>query len=161
MKWFEGAKAKKNGQAGKGNAQTVADVWAAYIADAEMRGVKGTKIMTQTAKAHILPSLGPLPVAELTLAGLKDWHYKLSLAPRRSNRILKEGEEPPKAVKPSKDAMRARRNTANRILTNLKAALNFVFPEGEFGGPTPWRSVKPFKGTTSKRIRFLTSSVLK
>ena len=43
------------------------------------------------------------------------------------------------------DAVRARRATANRVLTILKAALNHAFTEGHAVSDEAWRKVKPFR----------------
>lgn len=142
---------------------TVRDAWADYLKDAQRRGVKGVKIMGQTAEAHILPALGDKEVRKLTRKQIEDWHGDLALAPRRSNRKPdqpKKAEDPKPPEKPaefSQDEQRARRDTANRILTNLKSALNCAADRGKTGDSNlPWRLVKPFKGTTSQRVRFLT-----
>lgn len=136
---------------------TVKDAWADYIANAEREGVKGIKIMQQTADAHILPALGDVEVETLTREQIESWHNALAKAPKRTNRKLKEGEEPPAPKALTDDEVRARRDTANRIMTNLKAALNHAADRGKTGASTlPWRIVKPFQGTTSQRVRFLT-----
>lgn len=131
---------------------TVADAWADYIQEAERRGVKGTKIMGQVAKAQILPVLGSLQVAHLTTAKLKIWHADLANAPRRTGR--KTPEDEPKPL--TEDQVRARKDTANRVLTNLKAALNHALRAGMVQEPAPWRLVAPFQKTTSRRVRYLT-----
>ena len=61
------------------------------------------------------------------------------------------------------EATRARRSTANRVLTVLKAALNHVWshpPEGCEAAvaafdPEAWRKVKPFRGADAARVRYL------
>lgn len=134
----------------------VRDAWADYMKNAEREGVKGLKIMQQTADAHILPALGDVEVERITREQVEGWHDALAKAPRRSNRKLKEGEEPPAPKVLTEDEIRARKDTANRILTNLKAALNHAADRGKTGGSTlPWRLAKPFKDTASQRVRFL------
>ena len=54
------------------------------------------------------------------------------------------------------DGRRARKATANRILTVLRAILNRAFEKGLVADDTPWRRVKPFKRTEEPRVRFLT-----
>ena len=54
------------------------------------------------------------------------------------------------------DAERARRATANRILTVLKAALNLAFRDGHVVTDEAWRRVRPFQKVEAPRIRFLT-----
>jgi len=68
--WFKEAiqllELERGGEVVPDGPYTVADAWADYLADARRRGVKGVKIMDQTANAHILPALGGLHVAKLT-----------------------------------------------------------------------------------------------
>ncbi len=54
------------------------------------------------------------------------------------------------------DAKRARRATANRVLTVLKAALNLAFREGRAASDDAWRKVQPFAKVDAARIRYLT-----
>ena len=42
--------------------------------------------------------------------------------------------------------MRARKSTANRILTILKAALNHAFTHDRVSSDAAWRRVEPFEG---------------
>src|SRR5271170_1871499 len=56
------------------------------------------------------------------------------------------------------DAVRARRSTANRVLTILKAALNHAFHEGRIGSDEAWRKVKPFREVDAPVVRFLTAA---
>jgi integrase len=54
------------------------------------------------------------------------------------------------------DAIRARRATANRNLTVLKAALNHAWQAGRItGSDEAWRRVKPFRGSDAARVRYL------
>lgn len=158
--WFKDAvqvlELERGGDLVPGGPYTVADARTDYLADARRRGVRGIKIMEQTANLHILPALGELHVNKLTRKRIESWHEGLSLAPRRTNRKLREGEEPQPARELTKDEIRARRDTANRILSDLKAALNYAAGQRRTAGATPWREVKPFQKTTSQRVRFMT-----
>jgi integrase len=58
----------------------------------------------------------------------------------------------------SDEAVRARRASANRVLTMLKAALNFAFNEKQVASDSEWRRVKPFKGVETARVRYLAVS---
>ena len=52
--------------------------------------------------------------------------------------------------------IRARRATANRNLTVLKAALNHAWQGGKItGSDEAWRKVKPFRGADAARVRYL------
>ncbi len=136
---------------------SVQDAWNDYLAAAVARGVKGFKIMTQTAEAHILPALGHVEVAKLNRHQIKAWHEALAAAPRRTNRKNVDDKEPEEPKELSQDQVRARKDTANRILTVLKAMLNHAAEWNRTGESLlPWRLVKPFPGTASQRVRCLT-----
>lgn len=136
---------------------TVADAVADYLRDAEKRGVKGHSIMTTTFKAHILPELGTLPVSKLTKARIENWLHALANSPRRKTGKAREEIEH-LAAPSTEEEKRARKDSANRVLTNLKAALNFALNSKHYQGSAPWLEVKKFKGVSTARIRFLTVS---
>lgn len=147
------------GEAFHSGPYTVADAWADYLEDAKRRGVKGVIIYDTVAKAKILPVLGAIEVDKLTRKRVEDWHLGVAESPRhtgKKDRELKPDEkpEPPKVL--DDDEKRARRDTANRDLSILKAALNFALQRGKVIGSAPWRIVKPFAGTASSRVRILT-----
>jgi integrase len=154
--WTREAILEAGGEVPHKGAYTVANAWADYMADAEIRGVHGLRIMRQNAEAHILPALGDVDLNRLTPKRVKDWHKALAVqARRRTGAARKEGEEVEHLAAPStEDAIRARKDTANRILSTLKAALNYA--KGQGHGTTDWRMVKPFHNVTQARIRFLT-----
>ncbi len=137
---------------------TVADAMRDYLKDAERRGVKGHKIMTLTSNAHIIPALGELEVCKLTKPKLEDWLHSLAEASRRKTGRPRGEEEEVKhlAAPATEDEKRARKDTANRILTNLRSALNLAHVNGKVAGPTPWRDVERFKNVGAARVRFLT-----
>ena len=104
--------------------------------------------------AHILPPLGNLVVTELTTETLRKWHATMAAQPAQSR---------PKAGKPkfrtapnSEEEIRARRASANRVLTMVKAALNHAYDEGHIANRDAWgRKLKPFKNVEVARIRYL------
>jgi integrase len=125
-----------------------------YLRDAERRGVKGIKVMTQTINAHIRPVLGDIEISKLTKRKIENWLDALAVSPRRSTG--KKMEEVKHLADPvTEDEKRARKDSANRVLTNLNAALNFSLASKQYRGPAPWREVKRFKGVGSARIHFL------
>ena len=56
------------------------------------------------------------------------------------------------------DARRARKATANRILTMLKAALNRAFHTDRVSSDSAWRKVKPFKKVDEAVVRYLSAA---
>ena len=134
---------------------TVATAVEDYLRDAKRRGVKGHAIMTTTFNAHILPELRDIPLAKLTKPRIEAWFQALSESPRRKTGKLRTEVEllaPPT----TDEERRARKDSANRVLTNLKAALNYAVNAKHYTGPTPWRDVKKFKNVGTARVRFLT-----
>jgi integrase len=104
---------------------------------------------------HILPSLGDLVVAELTAEQLRRWLANMAAAPAQSR--PKNGKAQYKAAPVGDEAMRARRASANRVLTMLKAALNHAFDEGHVNNRDAWgRKLKPFRDVEVARVRYLT-----
>jgi integrase len=53
------------------------------------------------------------------------------------------------------EGRRARRSTANGVLTLLKAALNHAFRMGQVADDTAWRRVRPFQKVSAARVRYL------
>lgn len=155
---------------------TVSDAIRDYLEDGKRRGMKSLKSTEITANAHIIPSLGQIEVEKLTRAMIEAWQARLSESAKRVR--TKKAPDPdahvpvprnfkiPRPPKPTtkkpappatNEEKRARKDTANRILTVLKAALNHVLDRGKVGGSgDAWRNVKPFRGVASARIRFLT-----
>jgi integrase len=107
------------------------------------------------AEAHILPALGKLEVAKLTTERLRKWHEELAEQPRRV-RTRRGEKQRHREQNGDPDAVRARRATANRNLTVLKAALNHAWQAGRLSGSDEvWRKVKPFRGADAARVRYL------
>ena len=104
---------------------------------------------------HILPDLGDLVVAELTAERLRRWLATMAATPAQTR--SKAGQPQYKAAPASDEDVRARRATANRVLTMLKAALNHAFDEGHVSNRDAWgRKLKPFKDVEVARVRYLT-----
>lgn len=134
---------------------TVREAMDHYLADYVARGGKAERETRITIAAHILPTLGERKVTDLTLATIRAWHHALATAPAR----LRAGKNAsPKAGRKAEDAdaRRARRSSANRILTVLKAALSLAYREGRVPADDAWRRVKPFANVEAPRIRYLT-----
>jgi len=122
---------------------TVADAMDGYFdwADTETRTARE---MRRRSKIHILPHLGDIEVAALSSADVTKWHRQLAQSPAfvRSAAVDKPRRRAP-AETP--DEKRARKVTANKQLTLLKAALNHAFRAGLANNDKAWRSVAPFK----------------
>jgi integrase len=133
----------------------VANALSDYLTSLERRGGKSVYHARRTAETHILPTLGAAQVGKLTARRIESWHHGLAEKPalarsrpgRKRNFRKEDG---------SKEGVRRRRATANRILTVLKAALNHAWKSGQVASDEAWRRVKPFKGVETARVRYLT-----
>lgn len=135
---------------------SVADVMDAYVAllESEGRSEHTLRDVCYRDSALIRPALGKLIVNELTADRLRHWRDGLvKSAPRLRT---KNGQKQKHRHVTGEDAIRARRSTANRTWTILRAALNHAFNDGKVASDHAWRKVKPFKKVDAARIRYLT-----
>ena len=114
----------------------------AYLTDA---GRAHTSAKT-TANAHILPELGDIEVSDLTSERLRKWLAHVAATPVR--RRTKGGSHRCSGEKPKTDKqVRARKSSANRTFSVLKAALNFAFDEKKVASNQAWgRRVQEVQG---------------
>jgi integrase len=135
---------------------TVAEAMSAYVADYAARGGRVLADLQRTIDAHILPAFGSMKLSDLTFSTLKAWHHGLADAPARlrtkasalmSNVRRVDGRD--------SEGRRARRATANRVWTVLRAALSLAYREGRVASDDAWRRVKPFANVEAPRVRYL------
>jgi len=138
---------------GKIERLTVRQALDRYIEHKRDQGQAVSDILSR-GTAHILPTLGDLVVAELTAEILRKWLAAMAAAPAQSR--PKDGK-PQYRDEPSTDEeVRARRASANRVLTMLKAALNHAYDEGHVSNRDAWgRKLKPFRNVEVARIHYL------
>src|SRR3990167_7485794 len=94
-------------------------------------------------EAHILPTFGSKNIADITTKDIREWHQNIAEQPARK-RSSKFGEQQYRNTPNTPDAKRARRSSANRILTVLKAILNKAYHDELIVDNAAWRRVKPF-----------------
>ena len=118
---------------------------------------RNTRDVETRAAVHIYPDLGDLIVSELTAKRLQGWLSSMAKAPAQSR--PKDNKPKYRAAPVTDEDVRARRNTANRVLGALRAALNLAATEHneilnhkEWGG----KRLKAFKGVNTARVRYLT-----
>jgi integrase len=136
---------------------TVANAAADYLGYLEGDGRSKAAIYDarRRADAFILPSLGNLQAVKLTADRLRRWRDSIANSPAR--RRTRNGEKQRHGKAPTTDQeKRARRASANRTWTVLRAALNHAFQNGKVASDTAWRRVKPFRNVEHARIRYLT-----
>jgi len=125
-----------------------------YLQDYQSRSGKSAGSMEANINAHILPLFGEIEVEKLMRRRIRDWHRAIAASPPRlrtkpgTKQQFKEPDDDP-------DTVRKRRATANKILTILKAALNYVVAEGEVVDTGAWSAVKPFRDVDAPKIRYL------
>ncbi|HQT59671.1 MULTISPECIES: site-specific integrase [unclassified Acidiphilium] len=133
---------------------TVQAAMADYLADYRAKGGKALAGTESAINAHILPKLGDKLVGDLTPGIIRNWHRALATAAPRVR--AKAGATATRKIDHNDaDATRARRATANRVLTTLKAALNMAYRDGKVPSDDAWRRVAPFRNAEAPRIRYL------
>jgi integrase len=94
-------------------------------------------------------------VEKLTRNRIAAWLEGIVTAPPRV-RSRKGADKPSfRKVKVTPENKRQRKSTANRVLSILKAALNFVHSEGQVSCRPVWELVKPYRGVDAARVRYL------
>ena len=133
----------------------VSDAMKDYLQNCTRRGYRSVANTRRMIEFHILPVIGHLLVEDLTREDVRQWiqsllEFKGRLRPARGGLTSYEN------VPSSKEVMRRRMHTANRILQIFKAALNFVLEEGHVKGTDfAWRGVQGFRVDRGGRFRFL------
>jgi integrase len=138
---------------GKIERMTVRQAFALYVDHKRDVGQSPADVSSRGA-VHILPFLGDLVISELTAEKLRRWLANMANAPAQLR--PKEGKPQYRAAPEGDEAIRKRRATANRVLTMLKAMLNFAYDEGHVSNRDAWgRKLKPFKDMDAARVRYL------
>lgn len=138
---------------------TVGAALADYLAERERRGSKGVRADRYAASARIVPTLGAAEIRKLTTKTIRAWLLDVEKAPKLLRTRKGATDRRTMSVDDSDaDALRARKATANRLLTVLKAALNFAYHEGKVSSDEPWRKVKPYREADAPVINFLSAA---
>ena len=133
---------------------TVRQAFNRYVEYKRSLGQSVADVMSR-GTAHILPTLGDLVIADLTAERLRNWLATMAATPAQAR--PKAGKVLYRAEPASDEAIRKRRNSANRVLTMAKAILNHAFDEKHVGDRDAWgRRLKPFRGVEAARVRYLT-----
>jgi integrase len=132
---------------------TVADALRDYL-DWFDRHRKGTATTHAAVTAFILPALGEVDTRKLSRGRIETWLHELSDSPPRlrtrpgePQRFRQTGDDP--------EATRRRQATANRVLTILKAALNYALKARRIANDDAWRHVQRFGEVDAARPRYL------
>jgi integrase len=143
--------------AGKAGPWTVADAMGVYIQFLQNEGRPDAAVADAfyRDRAFIRPKLGELELASLTADKLRQWRDALAKAPPRL-RTKAGDKQKHRKITDENEARRARRASANRNWTVLRAALNHAFATDKVDSDKAWRKVSPFKGVDKARVRYLT-----
>lgn len=138
---------------------TVGDAVDRYLhaLEAEGRPAAAIRDAQYRDRAFIRPKLGTVELRALTADKLRRWRDELAKAPARL-RTRPGSAQQYRELGPDDDAGRARRASVNRNWTLLRAALNRAFEDGLIDSDAPWRRIKPFRGVSKARIRFLSAA---
>jgi integrase len=157
MTFAQAQKAARGPRAATGaGGLTIADVMAAYLDHLKGDGRSPHTISDTRCRidALILPKLAGIKISALTPELLRRWRDDVATAAPRLR--TRPGEKQNHRKLPSDDdGRRARRATANRNWTVLRAALNHAFHDGKIESDVAWRRVKPFKQVEAARVRYL------
>jgi Phage integrase family len=129
-----------------------------YLGNRRREGSKGVDADAKQAEARIIRTLGHVEVEKLTAKRIGDWLSDLAASARRVRTAKTSATQAIRDFdRGDGEEIRRRRSTANRVLTILKASLNYAFIEGRASSDLAWRRVRPFRGVDAARVRFLTT----
>lgn len=132
---------------------TVADVMDRYVDSLAARSPRTIRGARGRAQLHILPTLGQLPAGALALETLNRWKIDLALSKPRVGRT-KAGATPKLRAQPDATAaLKARKSTANKIISELKAALMLAEEEARIPEHGAWKRLKKFPADEITRSR--------
>lgn len=123
--------------------ETVNDV-VVYYMKIQRSESRSAKVTQYAIDKHIKPSIGTKRLSRLTTDSIRDWRDKLTIAKTKK-----------KSSDSAREHRRKRQASANRVLTVLKAALNYAERVGKYRGATPWKLVEPFKNVDATEHPYL------
>lgn len=135
---------------------TVAQALEDYHRSIEQEG-RSAKDSRSRSALYITPILGKIPLADLTAQELRKWLADVA----KHTGYSKTGAERklPAFTTPEDEAdyWRRRQDSANRVLTMLKAALNYAFDNGKTMSNAAWsgKRVRPFEAVSKERVQYL------
>jgi len=151
--WFTEQMLREEGLNSTG-VYTVSDALNDYLSNYLQRGGKAIRDVKSRISSLIFPYLGEVHAQKLKTQQIRDWHNELANTPPRL-RTRRGNIQAYKSPQDDLEYVRRRKATANRILTILKAALNYGFQEGKITSDKAWRRIKPFREVETAKIRYL------
>lgn len=159
--------AKEGAERTSGKQYTVGDAAEDYLAylRTHKKSADDAKIKFD---AYVLPKLGDKRLADLKASHFTEWlDWAVARQPKRKPKKAKPAAKraTPRtaSVGPIKEARkveatevkRRRKATVNRIITMLKACLNFAHSNKKVGSRDAWAGLKKFRAVDSARLRWL------
>jgi hypothetical protein len=149
-----------------GHYYTVGEAITDYLAHLELQG-KPTNDAKIKFDAYVPPMLLQRTVASLTSEDFAKW---LESAVKREPRRKPKTKPPPKRTRVSKrlkkasektpeplaDGLMRRKSTVNRVISNLKACLNYAYLRNRAPNNDAWQKLQKFRNVSTSRQRWLT-----
>lgn len=136
---------------------TASDALDDYERDYVRRGGKAVDRLRHSINAHIRPAFGLIELQKLSRPKIEGWLENLASTPPRLR--ARKGQAPRHRNRDnSLEGVRRRRESANRVLTVLKAALNLAYQHGKTRSRVAWESVKPYRDVGASKIRYLSDT---
>jgi integrase len=133
---------------------TVSDALDDYVRDYVRRGGKAVDRLHHSINAHVRSAFGANILDDLSRAQIERWLESLANTPPQLR--ARVGQAPRHRERDdSPEGVRRRRESANRVLTVLKAALNLAYQHGKARSKAAWESVKPYRDVAASKIRYL------
>ena len=124
---------------------------------------RGKATSTVNVKMHILPTLGTVEIDKLTRKQIDGWLHdqgkkvplkvlarqnaEKKLSPSRQSKITFDPNDP--------ETKRKRRDSANRVLRDLRALLNRAYDNGHAVSKAPWETVQEFENVSRSKNEYL------
>jgi len=152
---FAQAQQKARGARKAKSALTVSDVLDDYLQFLEREGRSRHSVASTRYRieAFIRPQLGKTGIGALTARRIRDWQDEIAKSPPRVR--TGAGDKQRFGDVADDEAQRARRASANRTWTILRAALNRAFKDEQIDSNAAWSKVTPFQRVDAARIRYL------
>lgn len=138
-----------------GESYTVRDAIKAYIEHLDGRA---TQAKTELRLAAYVPAkLADKKLGEVTAPELLAWLNGMVKQPPRARTAFNAKSPNYRHVDlDDAEVIRRRKSSANRVLNQLRAALNLAFKNGKVRSDNAWRRVKALKNADAARLRYLT-----
>ena len=136
-----------------GQLYTVADAVRDYL-EFQRTYKKSAAITEGKIKTYVLPCLGSRLVSELKPADFEAW-LKWALKRSRKRKAAEGAEGKPLSAHDEAECLRRRKSTLNRVITALKAVLNYAYNTHRVPSRGAWARLRKFPAVDSARLRWL------